>query len=378
MPIHDWMEFLLFSILLIALTPVLGDFMAKVFQGETTFLKPCLGWAEQLSYRAIGVNGAEEMTWKEYLKSLLIFNLIGFLALFILQISQRFLPLNPQNFPNIDWALAFNTAASFVTNTNWQAYSGETTLSYLTQMLGLTVQNFVSAATGMAALVALSRGIAHQTQKTVGNFWADMVRFLIYILIPFSIIISLFLVSQGVVQTFSPYVEATTLENKAQTIPLGPVASQIAIKQLGTNGGGFFNANSAHPFENPSPLSNFVEALLLVLIPAASFYTFGIIIGNKKQGWFLFGVVFLLWVLGMAISLWSDEINNPILGEGLVYEGKETRFGIFGSNLWSVTTTATANGSVNAMISSLSPISGGVALFNLMVGELIFGGIGVG
>lgn len=352
--------------------------MAKVLQGQKTLLTPGLSWAENLSYRVIGVNPTVEMNWKEYLKALLIFNVIGFLALFSLQLLQGFLPLNPQHFPGVEWMLAFNTAASFVTNTNWQSYAGETTLSYLTQMLGLTVQNFVSAGTGMASLLALIRGLSRLSKTTVGNFWADMVRCLVYVLIPISFVVAIFLISQGVVQTLSPYVEVSTLEKGTQSIPLGPAASQIAIKQFGTNGGGFFNTNSAHPFENPTPLSNFVEMFLLVLIPAASIFTYGIMIGSKKKGWFLFGIVFFLWIAGITISLWSDHVNNPILDAGAILEGKETRFGILNSNLWSVTTTATANGSVNAMESSLSPISGGVALFNLMIGELIFGGVGVG
>ncbi len=333
---------------------------------------------ESISYRIAAIDPQEEMSWQTYIKAMLVFNLFGFSFLFLIQLTQQFLPLNPQHFGSVPWALAFNTSMSFVTNTNWQSYSGETTLSYFTQMIGLTVQNFLSAATGNAALLALIRGIRRKSSLTIGNFWVDTVRTTVYLLIPLSLVFALILVSQGVVQTFSPYVEITTLENGKPTIPLGPVASQIAIKQLGTNGGGFFNANSAHPFENPTPVSNFLELLAILLIPAALTYTYGSMMGSKKHGWLLFLVMFLIWCAGFALSLYSESLNNPLFNTAPLLEGKETRFGVVGSVLWSVSTTTTANGSVNAMLSSLSPLAGGVALFNILLGELIFGGIGVG
>lgn len=352
--------------------------MANVFEGRRTFLHPLLGWLENLTYRFSGIDPSIEMHWTKYAKGWIIFNLVGLVLLFLIQIFQNYLPLNPQNFPGVPWPLAFNTAASFVTNTNWQSYTGESTLSYFSQMLGLAVQNFVSAAIGIVPLLVLARGIVRKTMETIGNVWADTVRGVIYIFIPLSIVFAIFLISQGVIQTFSPYVEVATLENAKQTIPLGPVASQIAIKQLGTNGGGFFNANSAHPFENPTALSNLLETLALVLIPAALTYTFGLMVGSRKHGWVLFLVMFTFWAIGISIALWSEHTFNPALDVYPVLEGKETRFGTTDSLLWSVTTTGTANGSVNAMISSLTPLAGGVSMFNLMIGELIYGGVGVG
>lgn len=378
MTVLDWIQILFYIILLIALTPLLGQYMANVFLGKSTFLHPALNWLESSTYRLGGVIPNREMNWKEYATALLIFNFIGFIFIFFLQLIQNYLPLNPQNFPSVPWPLAFNTAISFTTNTNWQSYSGEITLSNATQMLGMTVQNFLSAATGFAALLVLMRGFARKTMDTIGNFWADMVRSVVYILLPLSIILAIILASQGVIQTLSPYVEATTLENAKQTIPLGPVASQVAIKQIGTNGGGFFNANSAHPFENPNGLTNFLEMFAIILIPAALTYTYGIFIGSRKHGWVIFFVMLFLWLLGSLISFYSDYLINPIMEANPVLEGKETRFGITNSLLWSVSTTATANGSVNAMLSSLSPLAGGIAMFNIMLGEIVFGGVGVG
>ena len=276
------------------------------------------------------------------------------------------------------FVLALNTTISFVTNTNWQAYSGESTLSYLTQFLGLTVQNFVSAATGMAVAVAMARGFVRRQSSSVGNFWADLVRSVLYILIPLSLVLAIVLVGQGVVQTFAPYVEAHTLEGATQVIPLGPAASQIAIKQIGTNGGGFFGVNSAHPFENPTPLSNFLQMLSILLIPAALVYSFGKMVGDRKQGWSLYAAMMVLFLGGLAVSLFFEFQPNPSLGGLPYFEGKETRLGIATSSLWSVATTAASNGSVNAMHDSLSPLAGLVALFNMQLGEIVFGGVGAG
>lgn len=371
-------RYLLLAAVLLLLTPLLGSYLAALFSGKSTFLHPYLEWLEKLLYRLSGVDEKQEMSWRAYAKALLLFNLFGFIFLFLLLQAQGFLPLNPQNFPGLPWPLAFNTAASFVTNTNWQAYAGETTLSYLTQMVGLTTQNFLSAATGLGALLVLIRGLSLKNSSTVGNFWADLVRSTVYLLLPLSIILSLILVTQGSVQSLSSYVEATTLEGASQTIPLGPVASQEAIKQLGTNGGGFFNANSAHPFENPTPLSNFLEVLAILLIPAASVWAFGMLVGSRGQGMVIFFTMFILWVAGLCTSHLAEQQINPLFGTSDVLEGIETRFGVENSLIWAVSTTATSSGSVNAMLSSLSPLAGAVSLFNIMTGELIFGGIGVG
>jgi potassium-transporting ATPase potassium-binding subunit len=373
-----WVQLLFFTGLFICLTPILGTYMANVFTGKATFAYRILGWLESLCYRIGGANPNEEMSWIEYGKALLLFNFLGFISLFFLQLIQGHLPLNPQNFGAVSLPLAFNTAMSFTTNTNWQSYAGETTLSYLTQMLGLTSHNFLSAATGMAALLTLIRGLVRKTIDTIGNFWVDLVRMVVYLLLPLSIIMAIVLVGEGVIQTFSPYVEVTTLENAQQTVPLGPVASQIAIKQLGTNGGGFFNANSAHPFENPTAFSNLLEMLALILIPAATVYAYGIMIGSKKHALLLFSTMLVLWAVGIFISFSSEHLHNPVIDVYPILEGKETRLGITNSLLWSVSTTVTANGSVNAMMSSLSPLAGGVAMFNMMLGELVFGGVGVG
>lgn len=373
-----WIQLLFFTGLFVVLTPLLGTHMANVFTGKATISYRTLGWLENLCYRIGGANPQKEVSWIEYGKDLLLFNALGFISLFSLQLIQGYLPLNPQNFGAVSLSLAFNTAMSFTTNTNWQSYAGETTLSYLTQMLGLTSHNFLSAATGMATLLTLTRGFIRKTTDTVGNFWVDLVRMVVYLLLPLSIIMAIVLVGEGVIQTFSPYVEVTTLENAKQTIPLGPVASQIAIKQLGTNGGGFFNANSAHPFENPTAVSNLLEMLALLLIPAASVYTYGIMIGSKKHAWLLFSAMLVLWAAGLFISFSSEHLHNPVIDVYPILEGKETRLGTTNSLLWSVSTTATANGSVNAMLSSLSPLAGGIAMFNIMLGELVFGGVGVG
>jgi K+-transporting ATPase ATPase A chain len=378
MDLFDWIQIFVLIGVAAACVPFLGIYMSKVFRGQSTFLHPILLPLENFSYRLAGVHPHQEMGWKKYLKALLMFNLLGFLTLFLIQEIQQFLPFNPQHFGVVPWDLALNTAISFVTNTNWQAYSGETTLSYATQMCGLNVQNFLSAATGNAALLALIRGISRKTSETIGNFWVDLVRIVIYILIPLAFVLALILISQGVIQTLSPYVEVTTLENGRQTLPLGPVASQVAIKQLGTNGGGFFGTNSAHPFENPTPLSNALELLAIVIIPASAVYMYGLMVESKKHGWLLLLAMFLLWAGGLSISCYSEYLNNPLFNAEPLLEGKETRIGVLHSLLWSVSATTTANGSVNTMLSSLTPLAGGVAMFNIMLGELAFGGVGVG
>ncbi len=378
---EDWLDYGVFIVLLLFASPLLGHYMAAIFrdkQDKTYKSYFLLGWLEKTIYRLCHIDPHQEMNWKEYTKTMLYFNLFGFLFLFFLQLMQGWLPLNPQSLPGVEPALAFNTAISFVTNTNWQAYGGENTMSYLTQMLGMTVQNFVSAATGNAALLALIRGIKRHSSETIGNFWQDLIRTVVYLLLPLCVIFALFLVSQGVIQTLSPYVQATTLENETQTIPLGPVASQIAIKQLGTNGGGFFNANSAHPFENPTPLSNFFENFAILWVPAAAVYMYGLMVKSRRQGWVIFSVMLAFWGGGLAIAEYSELLNNPVLKINPVMEGKETRFGSNNSVLWAVTTTGTSNGSVNSMHDSLSPLAGGIAMFNMMIGEVVFGGVGVG
>ena len=363
---------------LIGLTPLVGGWMAKVFQGERQFLTPLLGWLEKLIYRVGRIDIKEEMNWRHYAAAVLAFNFLGLFTLLGLQTGQAWLPLNPAGQTNVPFDLALNTAISFVTNTNWQAYSGENTMSYLTQMLGLTVQNFFSAATGIVVLLALIRGLTRANFSTIGNFWTDLVRSTVYILLPLCLVFALVLVSQGVVQTFSNYPTATTLEGAAQVVPLGPAASQIAIKQLGTNGGGFFGQNSAHPFENPTPLSNFLELLAIMLIPAAIVYSYGVMVGNRRQGYSIYAAMMAVVLGGLAIALWAEYQNNPAQGGLSLLEGKEQRFGVMNSVLWADLTTVTSNGSVNAMHDSLSPLAGGVALFNLLLGECVFGGIGTG
>jgi K+-transporting ATPase ATPase A chain len=374
----DYIQVILFFGLIIVLTPVIGNFMFKVFTGKKHIMLPVFGWLEKLVYKFIKVKPDEESNWKSYTFGMLMFNLIGFLFLFLIQMFQAYLPLNPAHLPNVSWHLAFNTAVSFMTNTNWQSYSGETTLSYFVQMLGLTVQNFVSAATGIAILLALIRGIARKTTDKIGNFWTDITRITLYVLLPIAIIFAFVLVSQGVVQNFKPYETVQTLKGAQQIIPMGPAASQIVIKQLGTNGGGFFNANSSHPFENPTPLSNFIEMLFLVLISAGLTYTYGKMVGSTRQGWAIFTAMMILLLAGVIISLNAEYSTNPIFGHLPLMEGKETRFGITNSVLWSTTTTVTSNGSVNCMHDSLTPIAGMIAMVNLMLGEIIFGGVGSG
>ena len=375
---YDFFQIIIFLGLLIGLTPVLGSYMYKVFTGEKHLMSGPLGWLERLTYKFVGVDATEETNWKTYAFGLLLFNLIGFVFVFLLQLTQSYLPMNPAHLPNVSWHSAFNTAVSFMTNTNWQGYSGETTLSYLVQMLALTVQNFVSAATGIAVLLALTKGLSRKTTDKLGNFWVDLTRATLYVLIPLSIVFAIFLVGQGVIQNFDTYQTAHTLQGTTQVIPMGPVASQEAIKQLGTNGGGFFNANSAHPFENPTPLSNLLEMLAILLIPAGLTFTYGKMVGSKRQGWTIFIVMLILLLSGLAISLYGEYSANPILGHSALMEGKETRFGITNSVLWSTSTSAASNGSVNAMHDSLSPLAGMVAMINIMLGEIIFGGVGAG
>ena len=373
---RDWLEVGASLLPLLILAPPLGFTMYRVWEQPQRLPRPVQA-VERLFFRLIGADPAHEMGWREYACCLLLFNALGLLAVFVLQMSQAALPLNPEGLPGVSWHLALNTAISYMTNTNWQAYAGEVTLSYLVQLLGLTVQNFVSAATGMAVALALVRGLIRAETKVLGNFWADLVRGVLFILLPLSIVVATVLISQGVVQTLDGHVAAVTMEGARQNIPLGPAASQIAIKQLGTNGGGFFGTNSAHPLENPTPLSNWVELLSLLLIPAAMVFTFGHMVKSRRQAWTLYLVMFGLLCLGLAVGLWAEHSAVPALG-GPSMEGKETRFGITGSVVWSVFTTAASNGSVNAMHSSFTPLGGAVPLFNMLLGEVIFGGVGAG
>ncbi len=385
------LQLVLYVGLLILLAKPLGSYMARIYEGDPPRWIRFLGPVERGTYRVCGVRPDLEMTWVQYAIAVLAFNLVGIAAVYILQRVQTHLPWNPQGMPGVGPLLAFNTAVSFGTNTNWQSYGGETTLSYLTQMLGLTVQNFVSAAVGMAVLVALIRGLRGQLQKTLGNFWVDLTRGVLYILLPLSLVLALVLVSQGVVQTLKPYVETTTIESAAtQIIAVGPAASQVAIKQLGTNGGGFFNVNSAHPFENPTPLTNLLEMLAILLIPAGLCYTFGKMIGDTRQGWAILAAMTLLFVAFLAVGIPAESRPTPILAQtgldsapgplqaGGNMEGKETRFGIVNSALWASATTAASNGSVNAMHDSLTPIGGLAPLVLMQLGEVVFGGTGSG
>lgn len=378
MTTNEIIQIILFFVVLTGLTPLLGYYMSMVFTGEKHLLLPVFGWLERLIYRMIKIKPEEESDWKKYTYGLLVFNLIGFIFLYLLQFFQKTLPLNPEHLNNVSWHSSFNTAVSFMTNTNWQGYGGETTMSYLVQMLGLTVQNFVSAATGIAVMLALIRGIARKTTNKIGNFWTDLTRTTLYVLLPLSIIMAIVLVGQGVIQNFKPYETMQTVQGTQQVIPMGPVASQVAIKQLGTNGGGYFNANSTHPFENPTPFSNFIEMLAILLIPAALTFTYGKMLGSLKHGWTIFSAMLIMLLAGLFISLHAEYSANHIFGNTPLMEGKETRFGIANSVLWSTSTTAASNGSVNAMHDSLSPITGMIAMINMMLGEVIFGGVGAG
>lgn len=375
---RDFLQVALFLGGLIALTPPLGRWIAAVFAGEKTFLTPVLGGLESALYRFSGIDVRREMNWKRYLGALLVFNFLGILAVLVIQMTQACLPLNAQKLPNVPFALALNTAVSFVTNTNWQAYSGESTMSYGTQMLALCVQNFLSAATGLAVAIALIRGLTRRCSETLGNFWADVTRGTLYVLLPLSLIFALVLVGQGVVQSFASYHEVTTMEGAKQVIPLGPAASQVAIKQIGTNGGGFFGQNSAHPFENPTPLANFLEILAIFAIPAGLTYTFGCMAGNRRQGWAIFGAMLALFVVGFAVAWPAELAPNPATGLTSSMEGKETRFGIMNSVLFATVTTDASCGAVNTMHDSLAPLTGLVTLVNMMLGEVVFGGVGAG
>jgi potassium-transporting ATPase potassium-binding subunit len=386
------LQILAYFTILLALTKPLGSYMARIYEGQRTFLHPVLRPLERLLYAAGGVKEEVEQRWTQYAASLLAFSAVCFLFTYALQRLQGFLPMNPAAFgaKQATADLCFNTAVSFMTNTNWQSYGGEATLSYFVQMVALTVQNFVSAAAGMCVAIALVRGFARRQQNTIGNFWVDLVRSTVYILLPLALIGALFLCSQGVIQNFDRYTTATTIEGKNQTIAQGPAASQVAIKQLGTNGGGFFNVNSAHPFENPTPLANFVETLFILLIPAGLVYTFGKMVKDTRQGWAVFATMSLLFLAGVFICYPAEQKGNPILTRmgvqdsasasqaGGNMEGKEVRFGIAPSALWAVATSDASNGSVNSMHDSYTPIGGMVPLFNIQTGEVIFGGVGAG
>ena len=386
------LQILLYFGVLLALTKPLGSYMARVYEGQRTFLHPVLRPVERIAYVIGGVKEEVEQRWTQYAASLLAFSVVCFIAAYALQRLQGFLPLNPAGFGGKQATpdLSFNTAVSFMTNTNWQAYGGETTLSYFVQMVGLTVQNFVSAAAGMAVAIALVRGFARRQQNTIGNFWVDLVRGTVYILLPLALVGALFLCSQGVIQNFDRSTTATTLEGKTQDIAQGPAASQVSIKQLGTNGGGFFNVNSAHPLENPTPLSNFVECLFILLIPAGLVYTFGKMVRDTRQGWAIFATMSLLFLAGVFVCYPAEQAGNPILAKmgiqtqatatqpGGNMEGKEVRNGIAPSALWAVATSDASNGSVNSMHDSYTPLGGLVPLFNIQTGEVIFGGVGAG
>jgi K+-transporting ATPase ATPase A chain len=376
MTIADFTYLGLFFASLLAVTPLLGRWLAVVLQGEAPAWLRWLAPVERTLYRLGGVRSDEDMTWRGYATALVVFNLLGGAAILALQLLQARLPLNPQGFGPVPLGVAVNTAVSFLTNTNWQAYSGEASLSYLTQMAGLGVQNFLSAATGLAVMAALARGLSRKSAVGLGNFWADLVRSTLYVLLPLSFVLAVVLVSQGVVQSFAPYATATTLAGTEQVIPLGPAASQIAIKQLGTNGGGFFGLNSAHPFENPTPLSNFLQTLALLALPAACVYAYGLLVGARRHAWVIYGVMLAFLVAALGLSLLSEYAAPG--SSALALEGKEVRFGVTPSVLWANATTAASNGSVNAMHSSLSPLAGGLALSNILLGEIIFGGIGSG
>ncbi|MBC7371685.1 MAG: potassium-transporting ATPase subunit KdpA [Bdellovibrionaceae bacterium] len=374
----DVFQFIFFLVVITVFTPLLGSWMARVFQGQKHFLSTPLGWLERLIYRVSGISEKEDMNWRQYAVALMAFSFWGILTVFLVQIFQASLPMNPQNLPNVPWHLALNTAVSFITNTNWQSYGGESTMSYLTQMTALTVHNFLSAATGIAVFLVFARAITRKQVATIGNFWVDLVRSTLYVLLPIAFVLAIFMISQGVIQNFATYVEVTGLDGIKQLIAMGPVASQEAIKVLGTNGGGFFNVNSAHPFENPTPLTNFLQMLSIFLIPAALTYTYGKMVGSAKHGWAVFAAMMTLFVVFTLTSYSAEYSNNAVFAQSAMMEGKETRFGVGTSILFSTITTSASCGAVNAMHSSLSPLSGGIALLNMMLGEVVFGGVGAG
>jgi K+-transporting ATPase ATPase A chain len=386
------LQIVVFFLVILALTKPVGSFMASLFEGKRTFLHPLLRPIEVLTYKLIGVTEAAEQRWSKYTASLLAFSIFSFLFVYALQRLEGVLPLNPQGFGTSTATpdLAFNTAVSFLTNTNWQSYSGESTYSYLVQMAALTVQNFASAAAGIAVAIAVVRGFARQQVNSLGNFWVDVTRATVYILLPLSLLVALFFCSQGVIQNFHPYTVAKTLEGAKQLIAQGPIASQEAIKMLGTNGGGFFNGNSAHPFENPTPLTNFVQMILIFLIPAGLTYTFGVMVGDRRQGWTVFAACSVMFLVGVFACYWAEQRGNPTLEKlglettatatqpGGNMEGKETRFGIAASTLFATVTTDASCGAVNGMHDSFTPLASLVPLFNIQTGEVIFGGVGSG
>jgi len=399
MNLNNFIQTIIFLAVLIALIKPLGTYMAHVYEGRPAIINVWFGWLENLIYRLSGIKPGQGMSWKEYAASAMIFNIIGIIVVYAIQRAQYHLIMNPMSMLPVSPDLAFNTAVSFATNTNWQSYGGETTLSYFTQMLALTVQNFVSAATGMAVLVAVIRGFIQKQVTTIGNFWVDMVKSTLYILIPLSIVLAVLLVSQGVVQTIGPSVKTALLQPfkdtggkviSEQIIAVGPAASQIAIKQLGSNGGGFFNVNSAHPLENPTPLSNFLEVIAIILIPAALCYTYGYMIRDRRQGWAILAAMFIIFIACLWACIHFEQAGNPILDKlgidrhssaiqpGGNMEGKEARFGIANSAIWATTTTAVANGSVNSMHDSYMPLGGLIPMWLIQLGEVVFGGVGCG
>ena len=397
----------LYLAMLLLITKPMGIWIYKVMHGESAIANKLGGPLERFIYRALGVKPEQEMNWKHYAIALMLFNIVGVIVMYVLQRWQGWLPLNPQHFPAVTVDSSFDTAVSFVTNTNWQGYAGESTMSYLTQMLALTVQNFLSAATGLAVVIALIRGFARHTSKTIGNFWVDITRSTLYILLPLSFIFAIVLMGQGVIQNFDGYKEVTILQTTeysasdasgkqvpqtiaTQTLAMGPVASQEAIKMIGTNGGGFFNANSAHPYENPTPLSNFLQMVAIFLIPAGLCFTFGLMVGDRRQGWAVFSAMAIVFVVMLSVALWAEQAGNPVLRasganqtvtalqSGGNMEGKETRFGIVSSALFATITTAASCGAVNAMHDSFTPIGGLVPMWLIQLGEVIFGGVGSG
>ena len=388
--LQGWLQITIFLAVLIALTPLLGGYMARVYTGERVFLAPVVASVERLTYRLLRVNPELGQDWKAYARSVLMLSALFWLALYLILRTQTLHPFNPQGFHSGTWDVTFNTTSSFITNTNWQFYGGETTMSYFSQMAGLAVQNFVSAAVGICVAVALIRGIAARGGRSLGNFWQDLVRTLLYVLLPISVVGALVLVSQGVIQTFAGYTDAHTLAGGTQTLAFGPVASQEIIKELGTNGGGFFNANSAYPFENGSGLSNFVELLAILLIPAALTATYGRMVGSRRQGWAIFSAMAILFVIGVAIAYAAEQHGTPAQhlagvstdhfsgSTGGNLEGKEQRFGIANSALWTAVTTVTSCGAVNAAFESLTGLGGAVPFANLSMSEVVFGGVGTG
>src|SRR5262245_1753851 len=379
MTVIGWIQILVFCAIVVAIAPVLGAYMTRVFNGQRTFLSPVLRPVESALYWAGGIDEKSEQGWLRYTIGMLLFNAGGFIILYALMRLQAVLPFNPAGQSEVAPDLTFNTAVSFVTNTNWQNYGGETTMSYLVQMLALTQQNFLSAATGIALALVLIRGFARASVRTIGNFWVDVTRCTLYVLLRICVVLSLFLVWQGMPQTLGPYVDATTLESAKQTIAVGPVASQVAIKMLGTNGGGFFNTNAAHPFENPTALSNLLQMVSIFAIGAALTNVFGRMVGDQRQGWAILAAMGALFLTGVFVAYWAEAVGNPQFSDlgldPLNMEGKEVRFGIPLSALFAVITTAASCGAVNAMHDSFTPLGGIVPLINMELGEIVIGGV---